>query len=196
VAGVALGMQELRVEWIVYCLGTQGIIMRRFEGFSIIELLIVIAIILIIAAIAIPNLLHARMAANQASAAGSLRAIASAQIAYFNAYPNIGYANALSDLGGAAPCTPAPASACVLDTVLSTAVPGSGGKSGYFFQVTGIAIGGPLNTNYVTGAVPVLPGITGNQNLCSTSEQILRMQNGGGPLVTTLAACNAYLIAP
>jgi type IV pilus assembly protein PilA len=170
--------------------------MWRYKGFSVIELLIVIAIILIIAAIAIPNLLQARMAANEASAAGSLRAIAAAQIAYFNAYPSIGYAATLHDLGGAAPCLPSPASGCLLDTSLSTAIPGSGGKSGYFFLVTGIAVGGPANSNYVTGAVPVLPGSTGNKNLCSTSEQILRMQNGGGPLVTTLAACNAYAIAP
>jgi type IV pilus assembly protein PilA len=171
--------------------------MLRYEGFSLIELLIVVAIILVIAAIAIPNFLQARIAANEASAAGSLRAIASAQITYFNAYPSIGYAAALPDLGGPAPCVPAPASACLLDTFLSSAIPGSGGKSGYFFLVTGIATGGPTNTNYVTGAVPVRPGISGTKGLCSTSEQILRMQNGvAGAPVNTLAACYMYPMAP
>lgn len=170
--------------------------MKNRSGFSIIELLIVIAIILIIAAIAIPNLLRARIAANESSAAGSLRAIASAEIAYFDAYPAIGYANQLPDLGGAAPCTPLPTSACFLDSVLSAAIPGSAGKSGYQFQATGVASGG-LNSNYVAGATPLVYGITGQKNLCSTSEQILRMINpGGGPPVTTLAACYTYPIAP
>jgi type IV pilus assembly protein PilA len=170
--------------------------MRRYEGFSLIELLIVVAIILVIAAIAIPNFLQARITANESSAAGSLRAIASAEIAYFNAYPSIGYASVLNDLGGAAPCVPASGTACLLDTTLSTAVPGSAGKSGYQFQATGIASGG-VNENYVAGATPVTLGITGNRNFCSTSEQILRAQNGGGGLpVTTLATCYTYPIAP
>ncbi len=72
------------------------------SGFSLIELLIVVAIILIIAAIAIPNLLRARIAANESSAASSVRSIATAQIAYNAAYPTIGYAAALANLGGPA----------------------------------------------------------------------------------------------
>ena len=165
-------------------------------GFSLIELLIVIAIILVIAAIAIPNLLQARIAANESSAAGSLRAIASAEVAYYDTYPAIGYAATLPALGGAAPCTPGPASACLLDSVLSLAIPGTSGKSGYQFLATGIASGG-LNSNYVAGATPIVYGITGRKNLCSTSEQILRMVNpGGGPPVTTLATCYTYPIAP
>ena len=170
--------------------------MGRDEGFSIIELLIVIAIILIIAAIAIPNLLRARMAANESSAGASLRTIASAEITYYAAYPTVGYAAALPDLGGAAPCTPAPLTACLLDTVLSTATPGGTGKSGYQFLATGIASGAE-NTTYVSGATPVMFGITGNRNFCSTSEQILRIQNSGGGLPpTTIAACYTYPIAP
>ena len=66
--------------------------MRSTKGFSLIELLIVVAIILIIAAIAIPNLLQARMSANEASAVGSLKALQSAEVVYFNTYPTVGYA--------------------------------------------------------------------------------------------------------
>src|SRR5690242_2612304 len=90
------------------------------NGFSLIELLIVVAIILIIAAIAIPNMLRARISANEASAASSVRKIATAEMTYNAAYPTVGYASDLASLGGpAGTCTPSSASACILDNVLT-----------------------------------------------------------------------------
>src|SRR3954471_24757379 len=102
---------------------------KNQKGFSLIELLIVVAIILIIAAIAIPNLLRARMAANEASSVGSLRTINTAEVTYADTY-NKGFSRDLESLGGAdcASSTADAAHACMLDPVLS-----SGHKSGYRF---------------------------------------------------------------
>src|SRR5258708_33542006 len=82
-------------------------LMRSTKGFSLVELLIVVAIILIIAAIAIPNLLHARISANEASAVGSISAIKSSEVTYSSGYPTVGYSPNIGSLGGAVPCTPA-----------------------------------------------------------------------------------------
>jgi prepilin-type N-terminal cleavage/methylation domain-containing protein len=141
--------------------------MRRDGGFSLIELLVVVAIILIIAAIALPNLLRARIATNEVSAAASLRTIATAELAYSLTY-STGFAD-LPNLGGPAPCTPSAATACIVDSLLS-----AGNKSGYTF--TGVAstpVGGAM-TEYSLTAVPQFLNLTGVKGYCATEDHVIR----------------------
>ena len=164
------------------------------RGFSLIELLIVVAIILIIAAIAIPNLLRARIAANEASAGNAIRNINTAEFAYNTAYPSIGYAAALSNLGGASPCTPSSTGACLIDNSLATASVGVGSKSGYVFAATGLTPAGTGFSAFVSGTSPVAYNISGVRNFCSTDDGVIRFNPGlaGSVPVTTTAACQAF----
>jgi type IV pilus assembly protein PilA len=162
------------------------------RGFSLIELLIVVAIILIIAAIAIPNLLRARIAANEASAAASLRKMATAEVAYNTTYPTIGYAPDLASLGGPATgCSPSQTSACILDNVLT-----SGSKSGYTFAALGFSIAG-ANSSFVVGAVPQNYNQTGVRDFCIVTDGVLRINPGtaGATTPPDVATCAAYIIA-
>jgi len=172
--------------------------MCQQRGFSLIELLIVVAIILIIAAIAIPNLLQAKIAANESAAASDLRTIKTSEYAYSSAYPTIGYAASITNLGGASPCTPSSATACFLDNALATAIPGSTGKSGYTFLATGLTGGGggTFNAAFVAAAAPIAPKSTGNRSFCSTDDGVLRVQPlGTSTPENTTAGCLAYPIA-
>jgi type IV pilus assembly protein PilA len=163
--------------------------MRKQNGFSLIELLIVVAIILIIAAIAIPNLMRARMSANDSSAAGSLHDINIAEVAYFGAYNSVGFPTTLVPLGGATPCTPSIATACLIDNSLATNG-GGNGKSGYSFAAIGSASGGSLVNNqfYVTGTP--LSSLTGTRSYCSFDDLVIRLQPPGNiTLVGSYGAC-------
>jgi prepilin-type N-terminal cleavage/methylation domain-containing protein len=167
---------------------------KRSKGFSLIELLIVVAIILIIAAIAIPNLLRARIAANEASAANSIRKIATAEVAYSTAFPTVGYAPALTNLGGPATnCSPSTATACILDSVLS-----GGTKSGYQFVAIGSTLGGgSTNSIFVAGSAPIAFNQTGVRSFCAITDGVLRSLNGapGTQPANSQAVCVAYPMA-
>jgi len=136
-------------------------------GFSLIELLIVIAIILVIAAIAIPNLLSSRIAAHEASAVNTLRTFTTANVTYASQCPSIGYAAVLSDLGpGTGACT---GGANIVDPTIGVDAPV---KSGYSFTYV-VTPSGSLNTNYTLHADPSVAKLSGNRSFFTDETGVL-----------------------
>jgi prepilin-type N-terminal cleavage/methylation domain-containing protein len=157
------------------------------QGFSLIELLIVVAIILIIAAIAIPNMLASKRSANQASAVAGLRTITSAAVAYSVTYgdgypPNFA---ALTGVNG----TAATCNAAILIDPTIAASPNQ--KAGYQFAYTGqeanfstqpANCAAPGFNGYLLTAAPISQGITGNMSYCSTEQGVIHVDpNGATP---------------
>lgn len=174
---------------------------NKSKGFSLIELLIVVAIILIIAAIAIPNLMRARISANESAAVGALRTYNTAAVQYQSSY-GVGFPPAQTNLappggGGAASC----ANADLVDNILGAAAPSQ--KSGYQFTYVGAvpAIVPPgsacapgFNT-FVVHAVPASVGVTGQRSFCIDHTGVLRQQDNaaagvGNPLAVVNNQCD------
>jgi prepilin-type N-terminal cleavage/methylation domain-containing protein len=151
--------------------------MRRSKGFSLIELLIVVAIILIIAAIAVPSFLRSRIVAQESAAVASVRTLNTAQISYNSAYPTVGYAANLVSLGGTSCTPPNSTSACLIDTVL-----GAGQKSGYTFAVANVT--GTPNSSYNVIATPILWDYSGMRYFCSYEDAVVRAS------MTAITVCN------
>lgn len=158
-------------------------------GFSLIELLIVVAIILIIAAIAIPNLLRARLSANEASAVSSVRDMTHAEISYSTSYPTVGFAPSLSELGSpAGTCTASSSTACLIDSSLTL-----GQKSGYNFLATGVVGGGGTYNSFVIGGAPMVFSKTGSRDFCAIMDALVRARTGaaGNVPISSVATCNS-----
>ena len=147
----------------------------RQAGFSLIELLVVVAIILIIAAIAIPSFMRAKITANESSAVSSIHAVDTAEITYSSMYNTIGYSAALSDLGtgGISPCPGTPTASCFIDTSLAT-----GTKSGYSFTYVQDTSSTP-SIGFTINGDPVMMDITGQKGFYSDQSNIIRYNIGG-----------------
>jgi type IV pilus assembly protein PilA len=152
---------------------------RREDGFTLMELLIVMAIIIIIMTIAIPSYLNVRKAGNETSALGSVHAIHQAEIQFNTQYPAQGFTCNIADLGGAPNTTPGPTSAQLLPQDLA-----SGQKAGYTFALTNctkVNINGQDQiTSYQITAVPQAVGKTGNRGFCSDMSGDVMYDPTGG----------------
>src|SRR5260370_14050735 len=143
---------------------------RKQSGFSLIELLVVVAIILIVAAIAVPNYLSARMQANDAGAVQGVRTIRTSVTAYASFFATIGYPAVLSDLSdsGVPPCIAVPAQACLIDPLLAGGI-----RSGYNFTYTQDASHTPA-VGYTINADPINRGTTGRRSFFTNYPGVIR----------------------
>jgi type IV pilus assembly protein PilA len=145
---------------------------RRRRGFSLIELLIVIAIILIIAAIAVPKMNRQMMAAHEMAAIREIGSIHQAETQYYSQFGR--YAQNLTELGPPASGAPSPAAADILPKILT-----DGKKSGYLFSLQGTP------TGYTVTAVPEAFGSSGSRTFFSDSSLVIRQNNTAEPATAT-----------
>ncbi|HZQ25826.1 MAG TPA: type II secretion system protein [Terriglobales bacterium] len=144
--------------------------MKSASGYTLVELLITVALLVVIAALMFPRILRSRIAANEAAAISSIREINQAETSYQVTYPTLGFAAKLADLGGAKPCHPTPSSACLVNPQLAT-----GEEDGYSFTAlanswsrNGIAI------DYTAAAAPQIYNKSGVRVFCSMSDNVIR----------------------
>lgn len=136
------------------------------RGFSLIELLIVVGVILIIAAAAVPNLLRSKHRANETSAVSSMHSILLCTVIYESGHPNIGFSNTATDMG--------PDNDKCLDESLINALNGGPPKSGYQFTYTITGQGAGKNSAFRLTAAPSLCGKSGVQTLYADETGIIR----------------------
>jgi len=171
------------------------------DGFTLAELLIIIVLVVILAAIALPNLLRSQIAANETAAIESLTKINKAEVEYQTTYPTIGFASTLAALGPGTPdgkCREkSPAHACLIEAGLAQAATPAHTRSGYWFAVSSTSRdAGGVVTGYVAVASAGVLNKTGSRDFCAQEDAVIRysVPQGNSAPANTASACAAMTI--
>jgi type IV pilus assembly protein PilA len=174
---------------------------KMAKGFTLSELLVVLVLVILLAAIALPNLLRSQIAANETAAIESLAKINKAEIVYQTTYPAVGFASTLETLGPGTPddkCKEkAQAHACLIEGVLARAGSPTQTHSGYWFTVVPTTRdSGGVITGYVAAALPAILDKTGSRNFCSQEDAVIRFSapQAGTPPPGSAPECAAMTI--